>query len=73
MVVATINRTLAALAIAIIGVEYVPGWVPKGTHHWRKVVKPGEMTAALGEEFESSAFMRVILREIPEITSQEFA
>ena len=39
------------------------GWMPKGTHHWRKLVKPGEITAALGEEFEPSAFMRVILLE----------
>ena len=52
MVVATINRTLAALLIAIIGAEYVLGWMPKGTHHWRKLVKPGEITAALGDGFE---------------------
>jgi 2-polyprenyl-6-hydroxyphenyl methylase/3-demethylubiquinone-9 3-methyltransferase len=52
MVVATINRTLAALLIAIVGAEYVLGWMPKGTHHWRKLVKPGEITAALADEFE---------------------
>ena len=52
MVVATINRTLAALVIAIIGAEYVLGWMPKGTHHWRKLVKPSEVTAALGDGFE---------------------
>jgi 2-polyprenyl-6-hydroxyphenyl methylase/3-demethylubiquinone-9 3-methyltransferase len=47
MVVATINRTLAVLLIAIVGAEYVLGWMPKGTHHWRKLEKPGEITAAL--------------------------
>jgi 2-polyprenyl-6-hydroxyphenyl methylase/3-demethylubiquinone-9 3-methyltransferase len=51
MVVATINRTLAALLIAIFGAEYVLGWMPKGTHHWRKLVKPGEVTGALGDGF----------------------
>ncbi len=51
MVVATINRTFAALFIAIVGAEYVLGWMPKGTHHWRKLVKPGEITAALGDGF----------------------
>jgi 2-polyprenyl-6-hydroxyphenyl methylase/3-demethylubiquinone-9 3-methyltransferase len=51
MVVATINRTLAALVIAIVGAEYVLGWLPKGTHHWRKLVKPAEVTAGLGEAF----------------------
>ncbi len=52
MVVATINRTLAALVIAIIGAEYVLRWMPKGTHHWRKLVKPSQITAALGDDFE---------------------
>jgi 2-polyprenyl-6-hydroxyphenyl methylase/3-demethylubiquinone-9 3-methyltransferase len=51
MVVATINRTLAALLIAIFAAEYVLGWMPKGTHHWRKLVKPDEVTGALGDEF----------------------
>ncbi len=52
MVVATINRTLAALVIAIFGAEYVLGWLPKGTHHWRKLVTPAEVTAGLGDQFD---------------------
>lgn len=51
MVVATINRTWAAFLIAILGAEYILGWMPKGTHHWRKLVKPAEVTAALGPPF----------------------
>ena len=51
MVVATINRTWAAFLIAILGAEYVLGWMPKGTHHWRKLVKPAEVTAGLGAPF----------------------
>lgn len=51
MLVATINRTLAALAIAIIGAEYVLRWMPKGAHCFRKLVKPREIEAGLGEEF----------------------
>jgi 2-polyprenyl-6-hydroxyphenyl methylase/3-demethylubiquinone-9 3-methyltransferase len=51
MVVATINRTFAALVIAIFGAEYVLGWMPKGTHHYRKLVKPAEVTAGLGAGF----------------------
>ena len=50
--VATINRTWAALVIAIFGAEYVLGWLPKGTHHWRKLVKPAEVTAGLGDRFD---------------------
>ncbi len=51
MVVATINRTWAAFLIAILGAEYILGWMPKGTHHWRKLVKPAEVTAGLGAPF----------------------
>lgn len=51
MVVATINRTWAAFLIAILGAEYILGWMPKGTHHWRKLVKPAEVTTGLGAPF----------------------
>jgi 2-polyprenyl-6-hydroxyphenyl methylase/3-demethylubiquinone-9 3-methyltransferase len=50
MVVATINRTLAALLVAIFGAEYVLRWLPKGTHHYRKLVRPEEVTSGLGPE-----------------------
>ncbi|MBO0906470.1 bifunctional 2-polyprenyl-6-hydroxyphenol methylase/3-demethylubiquinol 3-O-methyltransferase UbiG [Jiella sonneratiae] len=41
--VATINRTFKALAFAIVGAEYVLGWLPKGTHQYAKLVRPGEI------------------------------
>lgn len=47
MIVATINRTLKALALAKIGAEYVLRWLPAGTHDPRKFVKPDEAKAAL--------------------------
>ncbi|MEM9704987.1 MAG: bifunctional 2-polyprenyl-6-hydroxyphenol methylase/3-demethylubiquinol 3-O-methyltransferase UbiG [Pseudomonadota bacterium] len=47
MIVATINRTLKALATAKIGAEYVLGWLPRGTHDPRKFVKPEEIARAL--------------------------
>ena len=43
MFVATINRTLKAYALAIVGAEYVLGWLPKGTHSYEKLVKPSEI------------------------------
>ncbi|MEM9168403.1 MAG: bifunctional 2-polyprenyl-6-hydroxyphenol methylase/3-demethylubiquinol 3-O-methyltransferase UbiG [Pseudomonadota bacterium] len=49
MVVATINRTLKAFALAKVGAEYVLGWLPRGTHDPRKFVKPDEITAALSQ------------------------
>lgn len=42
---ATINRTLRSFALAIVGAEYVLGWLPKGTHDWDKFVRPDELTA----------------------------
>lgn len=47
MIVATINRTLKAFALAKVGAEYVLGWLPRGTHDPRKFLKPEEISAAL--------------------------
>jgi 2-polyprenyl-6-hydroxyphenyl methylase/3-demethylubiquinone-9 3-methyltransferase len=47
MIVATINRTLKAFALAKVGAEYVLGWLPRGTHDPTKFQKPEEITAAL--------------------------
>jgi 2-polyprenyl-6-hydroxyphenyl methylase/3-demethylubiquinone-9 3-methyltransferase len=47
MVVATLNRTLKSFAFAIVGAEYVLGWLPRGTHQWDKFVTPNELEAVL--------------------------
>lgn len=44
---ATLNRTLKSFALAIVGAEYVLGWLPKGTHQWEKFVTPGELDEAM--------------------------
>ena len=43
MIVATINRTLRSFMLAIIGAEYVLKWLPKGTHDWRRFLRPDEV------------------------------
>lgn len=48
MFVATINRTLKAYALAIVGAEYVLRWLPKGTHSYEKLVRPSEIEGPLG-------------------------
>ncbi len=45
--VATINRTLRSWLFAIIGAEYVLGWLPRGTHQWRRFPTPAEIEALL--------------------------
>ena len=47
MVVATLNRTLKSFALAIVGAEYVLGWLPRGTHRWEKFITPNELEIAL--------------------------
>ncbi len=47
MVLATLNRTAKSYLFAIVGAEYVMGWLPRGTHRWDRFVRPSEMASAL--------------------------
>lgn len=47
MVVATLNRTPKAFLMAIVGAEYVLGWLPRGSHDWRRFLRPSELAAEL--------------------------
>ena len=47
MFVATLNKTLKSYAFAIVGAEYILGWLPIGTHEWEKFVKPDELIRIL--------------------------
>lgn len=50
MIVATLNRTLKAFALAKVGAEYVLRWLPAGTHDWSKFLKPDEIRDFLARE-----------------------
>ncbi len=50
MFVATINRTLLAFLVAIIGAEYVLRWMPKGTHRWSLFRQPDELRDLLRDK-----------------------
>lgn len=43
----TINRTPRSFLMAKIGAEYVARLLPRGTHDWRKFVRPAELAASL--------------------------
>ncbi len=47
MFLSTLNRTAKAWALAIAGAEYVLGWLPRGTHDWKKFLKPSEVARGL--------------------------
>jgi 2-polyprenyl-6-hydroxyphenyl methylase/3-demethylubiquinone-9 3-methyltransferase len=46
-IVATLNKTLKALALAKVGAEYVLGWLPRGTHDWNRFLSPADLRAKL--------------------------
>lgn len=43
-IASTINRTIKAYALAIVGAEYILRWLPVGTHQWDRFVTPEELT-----------------------------
>ena len=46
-IAATLNRTAKAFALAIVGAEYVLRWLPRGTHDWRRFMRPSEQARGL--------------------------
>ena len=44
---ATLNRTVASFALAIVGAEYILRWLPRGTHQWHKFITPEELQTTL--------------------------
>ncbi len=43
MILSTLNRTLKAYALAIVGAEYILRGLPVGTHQWERFVTPDEL------------------------------
>ncbi len=50
MLFSTLNRTIKSYMTAIVGAEYILRWLPKGTHHWNKFIKPSELHRALTQQ-----------------------
>ena len=46
-VVATLNRTPKSFLLAIVGAEYLLRWLPRGTHDWRRFLRPSELARFL--------------------------
>lgn len=58
VLVATMNRTWKAFAMAIVGAEYVLRWLPRGTHDWKKFLRPSEVAAELRRNGLNTAEVR---------------
>ncbi len=50
IVLSTLNRTAKSFAMAIVGAEYLLRWLPRGTHSWRRFLKPSEVGQLLRQE-----------------------
>ncbi|GIX15937.1 MAG: ubiquinone biosynthesis O-methyltransferase [Rhodothalassiaceae bacterium] len=50
IVLSTLNRTARSFLAAILGAEYLLGWLPRGTHDWNRFLKPEELAAWLAED-----------------------
>jgi 2-polyprenyl-6-hydroxyphenyl methylase/3-demethylubiquinone-9 3-methyltransferase len=46
-ILSTVSRTTESFLKAIVGAEYVLGWLPRGTHSWRRFVRPAELAQLL--------------------------
>ena len=58
LVAATLNRTPLSWAAAIVAAEYVLRWLPRGTHDWRKFLKPHELARGLRDHGLNLADLR---------------
>ena len=57
----TINRNAKAFGLAIVGAEYVLGMLPRGTHEYRKLIRPSELAShcrAAGLELQHTRGMQ---------------
>lgn len=47
VIFSTLNRTPKSFALGIVAAEHILHWVPRGTHKWKKFVRPSEMVKIL--------------------------
>jgi 2-polyprenyl-6-hydroxyphenyl methylase/3-demethylubiquinone-9 3-methyltransferase len=45
VIFSTLNRTPQSFLVAIVGAEYVLRIIPRGTHEWKKFIKPSELAS----------------------------
>jgi len=50
LLLSTLNRTPKSWLFAIAAAEYVLRWLPRGTHDWRRFLRPSELAAGLRKQ-----------------------
>lgn len=46
LIMSTLNRNPKSFLLGVIAAEYILRWVPRGTHNWKKFLKPSELARA---------------------------
>ncbi|HTZ76859.1 MAG TPA: bifunctional 2-polyprenyl-6-hydroxyphenol methylase/3-demethylubiquinol 3-O-methyltransferase UbiG [Stellaceae bacterium] len=60
----TLNRTPKSFLMAIVGAEYVLGWLPRGTHRWDRFLKPSEFAAGLRRQGLQMELLRGLVYDL---------
>lgn len=47
LIVSTLNRTPQSFLLGIVAAEYFLRWIPRGTHNWKKFIRPSELVRLL--------------------------
>ena len=47
LIASTLNRTARSFLLGVVAAEQVLGWVPRGTHDWRRFRRPSELASIL--------------------------
>ncbi len=47
IIFSTLNRTAKSFALGIVAAEYILHWVPRGTHQWKKFLRPSELARSI--------------------------
>ncbi|MCF8495207.1 MAG: bifunctional 2-polyprenyl-6-hydroxyphenol methylase/3-demethylubiquinol 3-O-methyltransferase UbiG, partial [Alphaproteobacteria bacterium] len=43
VIFSTLNRTAKSFALGIVAAEYILRWVPRGTHQWKRFLRPSQL------------------------------
>jgi 2-polyprenyl-6-hydroxyphenyl methylase / 3-demethylubiquinone-9 3-methyltransferase len=47
LIMSTLNRTPKSFLLGIVAAEYILKWIPRGTHEWKKFIRPSELMELL--------------------------
>ncbi len=65
LIISTLNRTSKSYALAIVAAEHILGLAPRGTHDWKKFIKPEELEAAVRQAgFEVGRLSGIVFKPL---------